>query len=165
MGHSLQQTTLTEADQGHDHASASAAGASIALRFELPTTPDSTIAMEHMLRAALSTVGARAPVVHTLIVAARTASQFIQLHTPAPFYQLILDADADGVSLTLTDYVPPVFPAQPAWHPASSHISPRSGPENPSGGTLQLHHSTDGYTQLTAHSAWRNASSGLEATP
>ncbi|MFE9812028.1 hypothetical protein [Streptomyces sp. NPDC005548] len=114
--------------------------------------------MEHMIRAALATVGAPAQVVHALVVATRASSQYIQLHTAAPFYQLILDADMDGVTLALTDYVPPVFPAQPAWHPAPAHSTPRcTGPENPISGTLQLHRSTDGYTQLTAHSPWRTA--------
>ncbi|MFF0189154.1 hypothetical protein [Streptomyces sp. NPDC005244] len=158
MGHSVQQATLTQADHRHDPGSAPAAGGSMALRFELPTTPDSTTAMEHMLRAALSTVGAPAQVVHALVVAAHASSQYIQLHTAAPFYQLILDADMDGVTLALTDYVPPVFPAQPAWHPAPARSTPRcTGPEGSIADTLQLHRSTDGYTQLTAHSPWANA--------
>lgn len=157
MGHSVPQTALTRIDR-HAPGPVPAVGTNMALRLELPTTTDSATAMERMVSAALSTVGARAPTVQALVAAAHAACQHIRLHTAAPFYQLILNAQADGISLAVTDYVPPVFPAQPIWHPAPSPAAPHStGAEDTAAGTLQLHHSTDGHTQLTAHSPWTNS--------
>lgn len=157
MGRTIRLTELHRTQQRNQGTSscAQSAGVHISLCLELPRVTDSNMAMGQVARAALAAIGAPAWMLHDLAETARVGAQYLVNHSAAPFYQLVLSTDADGVTIAVTDYAPPTLAAQPAWQMVPRRNGSNPGrAEAPAEGSMQLHHTPDGHVQLKARSLW-----------
>jgi hypothetical protein len=139
-----------------DSADMPTAGVEISLCLELPCVTDSNMAMGQVARAVLSAIGTPAWMLQDLAETARVAAQYMVLHSAAPSYQLLLDADADGITVAVTDYTRPALTAAPAWQlvPHDNRAEPRATGAAASDG-MQLHRTPDGHLRLRTESRWR----------
>ncbi|WP_329311120.1 hypothetical protein [Streptomyces sp. NBC_01262] len=140
-----------------DCADTPTAGVEISLCLELPRVTDSNLAMGQVARAVLSAIGTPAWMLQDLSEKARVAAQYMVLHSTAPSYQLLLSADEDGITVSVTDYTPPALTASPAWQPVphDNRVEPRATRAVASDGGMQLHRTPDGHLRLKAESRWR----------
>ncbi|MFI7341285.1 hypothetical protein ACIBUY_25500 [Streptomyces sp. NPDC050085] len=132
----------------------------ISLRLELPRVTDSNMAMGQVARAVLAAIGAPVAMSHDLAETTRVAAQYLVNHSAAPAYQLVLSTDEDGVTIAVTDYVPPVLGAEPAWQAVPHRNGTGSGRADRAGEeSLQFHRSPDGHMQLKTRSLLREPDS------
>ncbi|MEV0740234.1 hypothetical protein AB0I51_30855 [Streptomyces sp. NPDC050549] len=139
-----------------DSADMPTAGVEISLCLELPRVTDSNMATGQVARAVLSAIGTPAWMLQDLAETARVAAQYMVLHSMAPSYQLLLSADEDGITVSVTDYTPPALTASPAWQPVPHGNG--ADPEAtwaPSSDGMQLHRTPDGHLRLRTETRWR----------
>ncbi|MET7575581.1 hypothetical protein ABZT04_45155 [Streptomyces sp. NPDC005492] len=157
MGHTVHLVGLPytqRQDQG-DSADAQKAGVDITLCLELPRVTDSNMAMVQVARAVLTAIGAPAWMLRELAETARVAAQYMVLHSTAPSYQLLLNADEDGVTVALTDYMPPALTAPSARQPVPhDNRAERRETSAVSTDGMQLHRTPDGHLRLRTESRW-----------
>ncbi|MYV93462.1 hypothetical protein [Streptomyces sp. SID1034] len=119
-----------------------------------PCVHDSNEMLTQTVGAALAAVGAPAWLTWHMEETARIATQYVAGRSDAASYRLLLNADPDGVTLSVTDHDEPGMDDSPAWLPVP-HTHLHSTPASwPAAYALLLERTGDGHIRLGSHSPW-----------
>ncbi|MFE9118556.1 hypothetical protein [Streptomyces sp. NPDC007172] len=119
-----------------------------------PCVHGSNEMLTETVEAALTAVGAPAWLTWHMKETVRVATQYVAGRSDAPCYRLLLHADPNGVSVSITDHDEPDMDDSPAWLPVP-HTNLHDTPAYwPAANALLLERTGDGRIRLGSHTPW-----------